>query len=94
MFQIYLIIEALADGAVRMGIPRDLAYRLAAQTVIGAGTMVLNTQDHPGKLKDDVMSPSGTTAEGVYHLEKAGIRAAINGALEAATEKSKDLSSV
>ncbi|XP_046674084.1 pyrroline-5-carboxylate reductase 2 [Homalodisca vitripennis] len=89
---IYVLIEALADGAVRMGIPRDLAYRLAAQTVVGAGQMVLQTKQHPGILKDNVTSPAGSTAAALYHLEKSNFRSAVIGAVEAATNKSKEIS--
>lgn len=71
-FQIYVLIESLADGGVKMGLPRDLAYRLAAQTVLGAGKMVRDTNIHPGILKDDVMSPAGSTAAGLYVLEQKG----------------------
>ncbi|PSN54480.1 Pyrroline-5-carboxylate reductase 2 [Blattella germanica] len=88
---VYVMIEALADGAVRMGLPRDLAYRLTAQTVLGAAHMVQNTNLHPGQLKDNVTSPAGTTAEGLHYLEKNGIRSALIGAIEAATLKSQQL---
>ncbi|RZF36962.1 hypothetical protein LSTR_LSTR004650 [Laodelphax striatellus] len=88
---IYVLIEALADGAVRMGLPRDLAYKLAAQTVVGAGQMVLDTKEHPGQLKDNVTSPAGSTAAGLYWLEKCGYRSAVIGALEAATNKCKEM---
>ncbi len=84
---VYLFIEALADGGVRAGLPRDLAYQLAAQTVVGAGKMVLETGRHPGALKDAVCSPGGTTIEAVAALEKAGLRHAVLDAVKACVEK-------
>lgn len=90
---VYQFIEALADGGVRYGVPRALAYELAAQTLIGASKMVAETGEHPGKLKDAVCSPGGTTIEGVYALEKGGMRAAVMDALGATIEKTNRLSS-
>lgn len=69
---VFVMIEALADGAVRMGMPRDMAYRLASQTVLGSGQMVRDTNEHPGVLKDNVTSPAGSTAAGLKHLELSG----------------------
>ena len=89
---VYQFIEALADGGVRYGVPRAMAYELAAQTLIGAAKMVQKTGDHPGKLKDAVCSPGGTTIEGVYALEKGGMRAAVMDALGATIEKTMKLS--
>lgn len=88
---VYQFIEALADGGVRYGVPRALAYELAAQTLIGASKMVLESGEHPGKLKDAVCSPGGTTIEGVYALEKGGMRAAVMDALAATIEKTYKL---
>ncbi len=87
----FLMIEALADGAVAAGLPREIATRLAAQTLLGAAKMVLETGQHPGALKDMVCSPGGTTIEGVHELEKAGVRAGLMNAVRAASEKSKKL---
>lgn len=89
---VYQFIEALADGGVRYGVPRAMAYELAAQTLIGAAKMVQQTGEHPGKLKDAVCSPGGTTIEGVYALEKGGMRAAVMDALGATIEKTMKLS--
>lgn len=69
---VFVMIEALADGAVRMGIPRDMAYRLASQTVLGSGQLVRDSKVHPGQLKDDVCSPAGSTAAGLKYLESNG----------------------
>lgn len=89
---VFQFIEALADGGVRYGVPRALAYQLAAQTLIGSAKMVLESGEHPGKLKDAVCSPGGTTIEGVYALEKGGMRAAVIEALGATVEKTAKLS--
>lgn len=88
---VYTIIEALSDGGVKMGLPRDISTTLAAQTVLGAAKMVLETGMHTGTLKDFVTSPGGTTIEGIHALEKGGVRSALIDAVEAATKKSKRL---
>jgi pyrroline-5-carboxylate reductase len=87
----FLIIEALSEGGVAAGLPRDIATRLAAQTLLGSARMVLETGLHPGALKDMVTSPGGTTIEGLHELEKAGVRGALISAVRAAAEKSKRL---
>ena len=88
---IYVVIEALADGGVKMGLPRDVANTLAAQTAFGAAKMVLESGTHIGQLRDSVTSPGGTTIEGLHALEKGGIRNALIDAVESATKKSKRL---
>jgi pyrroline-5-carboxylate reductase len=90
---IFIIIEALADGAVKMGLPRKQAMKLAAQTVVGAGKMVRDTEIHPGELKDMVCSPGGTSIEAISVLERAGLRSTLIDAVEAATIKSKSFHS-
>lgn len=88
---VYMFIEALADAGVREGMFRPMAYTFAAQTVLGAAKMVLETGEHPGKLKDDVCSPGGTTIEAVRVLEESGFRAATMNAVIASAEKNKNL---
>ena len=88
---VYQFIEALSDGGVAAGLPRDIATKLAAQTVLGAAKMVLETGQHPGALKDQVTSPGGTTIEGLHELEKGKLRGVVMSAVRAATEKSKKL---
>ncbi len=88
---VYQFIEGLSDGGVRMGLPRDVATRLAAQTVLGAAQMVLTTGQHPGQLKDAVTSPGGTTIAGLHELELGGMRGILMNAVQSATERSKEL---
>ncbi|XP_057719054.1 pyrroline-5-carboxylate reductase isoform X1 [Arachis stenosperma] len=88
---VYLAIEALADGGVAAGLPRDLALKLASQTVLGAASMVTGTGKHPGQLKDDVTSPAGTTISGVHELEKGGFRGTLMNAVVAAAKRSREL---
>lgn len=87
----YMYIEALADGGVLAGLPRDLAQKLAAQAVRGSATMVLETGKHPGTLKDEVCSPGGSTIVGVEELEKNGFRGTVSSAVEKAYEKTTQL---
>ncbi|MCO6454531.1 MAG: pyrroline-5-carboxylate reductase [Pirellulaceae bacterium] len=88
---VYVAIEALSDGGVRMGLPRDVATRLAAQTVLGAARMVLDGPEHPAVLKDRVASPGGTTIAGLQALEEGGLRAALIAAVQRAAERSREL---
>jgi len=89
---VYLIIEALSDAGVRCGLPRDVSTSLAAETVLGAAKMVLETKEHPGRLKDQVASPGGTTIAGLHQLELHGVRGAIYDAVCAAVERARELS--
>lgn len=86
-----VMIEALADGGVRMGLPRDVSLNLAAQTVLGTAKMVLETNLHPAVLKDMVASPGGTTIAGLHALERGGLRATLIDAVEAATHRAAEL---
>jgi pyrroline-5-carboxylate reductase len=88
---IFMVIEALADGGVKVGLARKMALQLAAQTVIGAGRMVLETGMHPGELKDMVTSPGGTTIAGLSALEQGGLRGLLIKAVESATMRSREL---
>lgn len=88
---VFMLIEAMADGAVLKGMPRDLAYQLASQAVLGSAKMVLETGEHPGALKDKVCSPGGTTICAVEELEKRGFRSAIIEAEKVCIDKSKSL---
>jgi pyrroline-5-carboxylate reductase len=89
---VFVMIEALADGGVAAGLPRAVAQRLAVQTVAGAATMVKETGEHPGVLKDAVASPSGTTIAGLAKLEKAGFRGIVASAVRSAADRSRELS--
>ncbi|MBQ3104419.1 MAG: pyrroline-5-carboxylate reductase [Lachnospiraceae bacterium] len=88
---VFMLIEAMADGAVAGGIPRAQAYGIAAQTVLGSARLLLETGEHPGVLKDMVCSPGGTTIRGLQILEREGMRAAVMQALEACIQRSKEL---
>jgi len=88
---VYMFIEALADGGVRSGIPRDKAYKLAAQSVLGAAKMVLETGKHPGVLKDEVCTPGGATIEAITTLEQNQFRGTILAAMESCDRKNSKM---
>lgn len=89
---VYVFIEALSDAGVRMGLPRHTATQLAAQTVLGGAQMVLETGKHPGELKDMVTSPGGTTIAALHSLEKNAFRGAVIDAVQAAAQRSSEMS--
>ncbi|MBC7099542.1 pyrroline-5-carboxylate reductase [Candidatus Bipolaricaulota bacterium] len=88
----YIIVEALAEGGVKMGLPRRLATELAAQAILGGAALVLESGEHPALLKDDVTTPAGVTIDGIMALEEGGLRVALIRAVMAATERGKALS--
>lgn len=88
---LYVVLESLAEGGVKVGLPRELATLLAAQSMLGAARMVLETGEHPAKLKDAVTTPAGTTVDGLMELEAGGLRVALIKAVERATLKSREL---
>lgn len=88
---VYMMIDALADGGVLKGLPRQTARELAAQTILGGAQMVLDTKQHPGELKDNVCSPGGATIVGVAELEKNGFRNALLSAVDKASDKANEL---
>lgn len=88
---VFMMLEALADGGVKMGLPRDVSETLAAQTLLGSAKLFLDTRKNPGELKSMVTSPGGTTISGIHELEKGGIRASLMNAVEAATKRSIEL---
>ena len=87
----YMMIDALSDGGVLMGLPRDISTKLAAQTLLGAAKTILETGEHPAKMKDIICSPGGTTIEAVKMLEIFGLKSALINAVETAANKSKEL---
>ncbi len=88
---VFVLIEAMADAAVLQGIPRDIAYLLVEQTILGSAKLALETGEHPGRLKDMVCSPGGTTIEAIYRLEANGLRATMIDAVNACAKKSAEL---
>ena len=88
---VYLFIEALADAGVQIGLPREMALKMAAQTVVGAGQMVLESQQHPGVLKDQVCSPGGSTIAGVASLEEHAFRGTVMDAVHQAYKRTQEL---
>jgi pyrroline-5-carboxylate reductase len=88
---IFLIIEALADGGVKAGLARDQAQELAAQTVLGSAKLLIETGEHPGRLKDQVTSPGGTAIAGLHTLEAGGLRTTLMDAVETAANRSREL---
>ena len=88
---IYVIVESLAEAGVKVGLPREVATLLAAQTVVGAGSMVLETSEHPAKLKDTVTTPAGCTIDGLLELEEGGLRVTLIKAVVKATQRAKEL---
>jgi len=91
---VYVFIEALADAGVRLGLRREDAFMLAAQTTLGAGKLVVTTGEHPAKLKDMIVTPGGTTIEGLLEIEKGGMRAVLIEAVSKTAEKARQLQSI
>ncbi|HET9932255.1 MAG TPA: pyrroline-5-carboxylate reductase dimerization domain-containing protein, partial [Polyangiaceae bacterium] len=91
---VMLMIEALADGGVKVGLHRDTALLLAAQTVFGSAKLLLDTGEHPGRLKDMVTSPGGTAIAGLHTLESGGLRRTLIDAVEAATRRAQELGEI